>query len=158
LYGMDYNEETGDWAGSRFPAAGEMARVFDTAGNEPPGDPKHDAVGFVFWGDGDNAVAGDWFILDYNAITVGVCSIVFYDNSIDWDYPVYQIFFTQVKTRDFDDDGIVNFKDFTILGLNWRRTYCTAPENCSGTDLDENGKVDLNDLALFADFWLERTR
>ena len=66
--------------------------------------------------------------------------------------------FTHVRTRDFNDDGIVNFEDFAVLGSNWRRTDCTEPENCSGTDLDTDGDVDYIDLKSFADFWLETTR
>ena len=28
-----------------------------------------------------------------------------------------------------------------MLGLNWQRTDCLEPENCSGTDLDADGDV-----------------
>jgi hypothetical protein len=45
-----------------------------------------------------------------------------------------------------------------LLGLNWQRTDCTKPDNCSGTDLDAGGYVDISDLKLFAEYWLEKTR
>jgi len=158
LYGRDYNEETGDWKGSRFPAAGEMAVVWDFAANEIVDEQIHDANGFWFYGDADNAIPGDWFIVDYNAISMGTCSVIFYDYAVDWYHPLYEMSFTHVRTRDFDDDGIVNFKDFALLGSNWQRTDCTEPQNCSGTDLDADGYVDISDLKLFAEYWLEKTR
>ena len=39
---------------------------------------EHDANGFRFAGD-DDSHSGDWFIIDYNAIDVGDCSVMFYD-------------------------------------------------------------------------------
>lgn len=157
LSGRDYNEETLDWKGSRFPAAGDMASVWDFAEIRIVDEQEHDVNGFWLSGD-ENAVVGDWFIIDYNAINVGFCSVVFYDRSVDWDYPLYEMSFTHVRTRDFNDDGIVDFEDFAVLGSNWRRTDCIESENCSGTDLDTDGDVDYIDLKSFADFWLERTR
>jgi hypothetical protein len=157
LYGRDYNEETFDWAGSRFPAAGDTAAVWDFAETEIVDEQEHDAKGFRVYND-DTAIAGDWFIVDYNAIDTGTCPVIFYDRARDWEHPLHQLYFTHVRTRDFDDDGIVNFKDFVLIGFNWRRTDCQTPENCSGTDLNEDGNVDFNDLKMFADFWLERTR
>ena len=158
LYGRDFNEETGDWKGSRFPAAGDMARVWDFVAPETVDGQTHDANGFWFYGDTDNAIPGDWFIVDYNAIGLGACSVIFYDWNVDWDHPLYQMSFTQVRTRDFNNDGIVNFEDFAVLGLNWQRTDCLEPENCSGTDLDADGYVGISDLRQFAEYWLEKTR
>jgi hypothetical protein len=143
--------------GSILPAAGEMAAILPFEEEEIIDEQIYEAKGFRFYGD-DNATVGDWFVLDYNAISPGTCSVIFYDFDIDWIYPKYQMIFTHVRTRDFDDDGIVNFKDFVLLGTNWRRTDCQTQENCSGTDLDEDGNVDFDDLKMFANFWLERTR
>ena len=157
LSGRDYNDETLDWKGSRFPAAGEMAAVWDFAENEEVDGQMHDAKGFRMYGD-DNAVVGDWFIIDYNAINVGFCSVIFYDRSVDWEHPLYKMYFTHVRTRDFNNDGIVNFEDFAVLGLNWQRTDCLEPENCSGTDLDADGYVGISDLMQFVEYWLEKTR
>ena len=153
LYARDYNDETSDWKGSRFPAAGDGAAVWDYAGNAE----EHNYIGFELVG-GDpslNAIPGNWFIIDYNAIASGNCTVKFYDGNLDVEYP---LFFTQVITRDLNNDGVVDFEDFTVLGQNWQRTDCLSPGYCSGSDLDEDGDVDLTDLKLFADFWLERTR
>lgn len=157
LSGRDFNEETFDWKGSRFPAAGDMARVWDFAEIKIVDGQEHDARGFRSSGD-ENAIVGDWFIVDYNAISLGTCSVIFYDWAVDWDYPLYEMSFTHVRTRDFNDDGIVNFEDFAVLGLNWQRTDCFEPENCSGTDLDADGYAGISDLRQFAEYWLEKTR
>ena len=157
LYGRDYNEETHDWKGSRFPASGDMAVVWDFAETETVDGQEHDANGFRFYGS-DDAIAGDWFITDYNAIDTGSCSVIFYDRSVNWDNPLYQMSFTHVRTRDFNNDGIVNFEDFAVLGSNWQRTDCSEPENCSGTDLDADGDVSISDLWQFVEYWLEKTR
>jgi len=160
LYGRDYNEETGDWKGSRFPAAGEMAAVWELLGTQTVDEVDHDTKGFQFDGDADNAIAGDWFIVDYNAIDVGTCPVIFFDWIVDEEHPLYQMSFTHVVTRDFNNDGIVNFEDFAILGSNWQRTDCLEPQSCSGTNLDadEYGYVGIGDLMLFAEYWLEKTR
>jgi len=157
LYGRDYNEETLDWEGSRFPAAGDMAAVWDFAETEVVDGQEHDANGFMFGG-GYNPSAGDWFIVDYNAINLGTCSVIFYNYDVNWDNPLYTMSFTHVRTRDFNDDGIVDFSDFAVLGLNWQRTDCIEPDNCSGTDLDADGYVGISDLRQFAEYWLEKTR
>jgi hypothetical protein len=158
LYGRDFNEETYDWKGSRFPAAGDMAVVWELLGTETVDGEEHDTKGFQFTGDDKNATPGDWFIIDYNAINMGSCSVVFFDRSMDSEHPLYQMSFAHVRTRDFNDDGIVNFEDFAVLGLNWQRTDCFEPENCSGTDLDADGYVGISDLRQFAEYWLEKTR
>jgi hypothetical protein len=142
---------------SQLPAAGEMAIVWHFEETEEVDGQFHDANGFRFGGD-EAAVAGDWFIIDYIATDVGFCSVVFYDWFVDFLNPLYQMSFTHVSTRDFDDDGIVNFQDFAVLGSNWRRTDCTEPQYCSGADLDVDEDVGVDDLKLFAEYWLEKTR
>mgnify|MGYP001594812228 CR=1 FL=1 len=149
LFGRNYNEMTLDWEGSHLEAAGLGATVW--------GQEDTFKSGFELATGTENIIPGDWFIIDYNATNVGGCNVSFYDYAVSED-PIYDLSFTQVPSRDFDDDGIVNFKDFGLLCLSWRRTDCQTTENCSGTDLDENGNVDFDDLKQFADFWLERTR
>jgi hypothetical protein len=139
--------------GSQLPAAGDNAAVY--LFQELEGE--HDANGFRFLG-GDNPSAGDWFIVDYNAISAGACSVIFYNWDVDWNNPLYAMSFTHVVTRDFNGDGIVNFEDFAMLGSNWHRTDCSEPDNCSGTDLDADGHVGISDLMQFAEYWLEKTR
>jgi len=59
LSARDYNETTLDWAGSRLPSAGDMARVWEW---EEAG-----LHGFSLQGD-SSAVAEDWFVIHYMAI------------------------------------------------------------------------------------------
>ena len=148
LTARDYNENTYDWEGSRFEAAGTGARVYTY---EEVG-----KYGFQLLGH-SSAVAGDWFIIDYNAINVGDCNVAFYDHSISWDEPVYYLPFSHVRTRDFNNDTVVDFADFALFGSYWQAADCNDPNWCEGTDLDTGGNVDANDLALFVDYWLERT-
>jgi hypothetical protein len=148
LSGRDYNETTRDWKGSRFPSAGDEARVFDWEDEF--------LSGFDLYGDED-AVAGDWFILDYNATSAGACQVTFYDYEMSWDDPLYEMSFTHVPSRDLNEDGIVNFTDFAVVGSYWGITGCTDPDGCKKVDFDDNGTVDINDLRMFVEYWLERT-
>jgi hypothetical protein len=156
LAGRDYNEETHDWEGSRFPAAGDRARVWDFQENRLLNDFWHDVNGFQFVGDSD-AVAGDWFIIDYNATGIGNCKVAFLDGDFDWDKPLYEMSFTHVPSRDLNGDHIVNFADFAVLGLYWSLTGCTDPNGCGKVDFDDSKIIDINDSLLFVEFWLERT-
>lgn len=149
LSGRDFNEVTLDWEGSRFPAVGDGARVYDWEDDF--------MSGFDLYGHRD-AVAGDWFIIDYTATNVGNCNVEFYDYSISWYDPNRYLVFSHVRTRDFDDDTIVNFVDFAVLASYWQETGCSYPNWCEGTDLDTDGIVDVNDLMLFCEFWIERTK
>jgi hypothetical protein len=149
LSARDYNDTTLDWEGSRYPAAGDDARVWDWA--EPDL-----GLGFMFEGDSE-AIAGDWFIIDYNALGVGNCTIDFYDFDVDEFEPVDSFTFHQVRTRDFNNDTKVDFRDFAVFASYWQVTDCNNSAGCQGTDLDVNGSVDVNDLMLFCEYWLERT-
>jgi hypothetical protein len=148
LSARDYSETTHDWAGSRLPAAGNMARVWEW--QEP------DIQGFNLEGH-RSSVAGDWFIIDYTATSVGVCNVGFYDYNVSWVDPIYYLTFFHVPTRDFNSDTKVDFADFAIFASCWQGVVCAGPDWCKG-DLDMDGWVDLNDLILFADFWLEKTQ
>ena len=145
LSARDYNEATLDWEGSRFPEAGTgaLVQLYEEAG----------IYGFQLLGH-DSAVAGDWFIIDYNAIEIGDCNVGFYEEFA----LVYELSFSHVRTRDFNNDTKVDFADFALFALYWQETDCIDPNWCEGADLDIDGSVDRNDLALFVDYWLEKTR
>ncbi len=140
----------GDWSGSHLPAAGNPAKVYDL--EEYPVD------GFDLYPGPHDIEAGDWFIIDYNAIEIGNCNVGFYDYRISWDIPIYHLAFSHVRTRDFNNDSIVNFRDYSILASYWQERNCNALDGCEGTDLDTNGSVNVNDLMLFCQYWLERTQ
>lgn len=146
LYGRGYDGE--NYAGSCLPDAGVNAAVWSTVF------PGH---GFELYG-GEEPNAGDWFILDYNAIDIGDCNVAFYDWDISDTEPVDILPFHHVRTRDFDNNTRVDFADFAILALYWQETDCNDPNWCEGTDLDTDGNVDSNDLRLFSDYWLETTQ
>ena len=144
LSARDFNVTTDDWEGSRFPEAGTGARVrnWEEAG----------IYGFQLLGH-SSAVAGDWFIIDYNAINVGDCNVEFYEEF----ELVYELSFFHVRTRDFNNDTKVDFADFALFALYWQETDCIGPNWCEGADLDIDGSVDIYDLALFVEYWLEKT-
>lgn len=148
LLARDYNETTLDWEGSRFPEAGTGARVNTFA--------ESGKYGFQLLGH-SSAVAGDWFIIDFNAINVGDCNVGYYDFNIDLGDPIYDLSFYHVRTRDFNNDTVVDFADFGVLASYWQVADCNDPNWCEGTDLDTSGTVDSNDLGLFVDYWLEET-
>ena len=52
---------------------------------------------------------------------------------------------------DFNFDGIVNLEDLSLLTLYWLQDNCTFPDYCHGIDLNEDGVVDFEDYALFAE-------
>ena len=142
-------QNEGDWKGSHLLAAGKEGAVYDweEAGID----------GFDLYTGSAGIQAGDWFIIDYNAISIGTCNVGFYDYSISWDRPIYYLKFSQVRTRDFNKDTRVDFSDFAGLASYWGITSCSDPNWCEGADLDRNGNVDSDDLMLFADYWLEKT-
>ena len=138
-----------DWAGSHFPAAGNEAVVWKC---EEPG-----IDGFYLYSGSTGIEAGDWFVIDYNSISVGDCDVVFYDYNINWDVPVRYLSFSHVPTRDFNNDTKVDFRDYVILASYWQEANCNDPNWCEEIDLDINGSIDVNDLMLFYKYWLART-
>jgi hypothetical protein len=68
------------------------------------------------------------------------------------------IFTIKPPIADFNRDCIVNFDDFASFGSNWLAKSCRASNNwCNGADLDQNKRVDIYDLAIFANLWLDGT-
>jgi hypothetical protein len=135
------------YPGSCLPAAGEGAAVYDW---EEVGIDGFDLyTGFM------DIEIGDWFIVDYNAIDIGACNVEFYQR-FDHD-PNHDLYFTHVRTRDFNKDTKVDFIDFAVFASYWQSISCNDLNWCEGTDLDIDGDVDPNDLKLFVDYWLEKT-
>ena len=52
---------------------------------------------------------------------------------------------------DFNNDGIVNLLDYTMMGEYWLSENCCS---CGGTDLTGDEQLDFNDLMIFAEKWL----
>lgn len=152
--GIGWNDETWDYEGSHFPAAGVMAFVYDIF------DPVNDVNG-ISMVSGDPYTGGldvgDWFIVNYTALKVGDCNVAFYENFADFGgEPSHYIHFHHVPTRNFNQDTIVNFADYSVLARWWQQN-CENPGGCDGADLDDSNDVDIDDLMLFCDYWLEKT-
>ena len=88
LSARGFNPETLDWEGSRFDAAGLQARVWDWQ--------EQGIDGFGLYTGSVNVLPGDWFIIDFEAIEVGDCEVGFYDHSVSWTDPIYNIPFSIV--------------------------------------------------------------
>ncbi len=134
---------------SCLPAAGKGAGVYTWL--------ESGIAGFSLYPGREDVNVGDWFIIDYNATAVGSCKVGYYDHDVSLFVPVYYLEFTHVPTRDFNDDGIVNFVDFDLFASYWQAAGCADPGWCQGADIDNTGSVDGRDLGLFVDFWVERT-
>ena len=52
------------------------------------------------------------------------------------------------------DEDPVNFVDYAVFASYLGATDCENSDNCEGSDLDCNGLIDPNDLAVFCDEWL----
>ena len=157
LAGRDLDPNTRDWTSSHYDDAGDLAKVTAWKDSSIWG---FDLYSFypVYSVDGNSedssTVPGDWFIIDYYADEVGDCNVGFYDYSISWDDPNYDITFSHIPTRDLNSDEVVNFGDFAIFASQWNTTDCNEPNWCAGADLNRDADVDYNDLGLFVEFWL----
>jgi len=145
---------------SCYDAAGVLATV-ELEENYWP-DISKDVRGYNLYTDmfGNGVEPNSWFIIDYNATSIGDCNVGFYEYETQFPFEaelLYYLEFTHVRTRDFDESTRVDFGDFAILASYWQEQGCEDPDWCQGTDLDISGTVDMNDLMLFSDYWLERT-
>jgi hypothetical protein len=147
LSARDFNITSGDWKGSRFPAAGKEAVVWNW--EESPA-----IYGFELHTGSTQIGTGRWFVIDYVPTKVDICRIGFYDHDVNWYTPLYYLTLSQVRSRDFNNDTKVDFSDFARLSQHWLESNCNEPNFCQGTDLDIDHDVDGNDLSLFIDFWL----
>jgi hypothetical protein len=146
LYGRGYDGY--GYPGSCLPAAGDYAAVYSTV---------CPYIGFEAYG-GEEPNVGDWFIFDYNALDIGDCNIAFCEYDIHGTAVlIHTLTFYHVRSRDFDKNTKVDFADFAVLASYWQAADCKNPDWCEETDLDLDGDVDTNDLALFTDYWLDRT-
>jgi hypothetical protein len=114
--------------------------------------------GFDFYTEAMDPNAGDWFVVDYQTLQPGVCTLEFYDyTSSDpncWYVPVQTLVLENTPSRDFSGNGVVNLEDFAHFASWWLEEGCTDPQWCGQTDLDRDGFVGLGDLALFSEHWL----
>ena len=103
------------------------------------------------------AVAGDWFALDYHAEQIGLCYVGLYDYGFSLSLPIEVLLFNHVPSRDFNADTLVDFMDFAGLASQWGQEVPLGSAVRTPFDLDADGYVGFADVALFSEFWLERT-
>ena len=168
LYIEDDSRNYGILSARGLEELGYPDSIFDAAGKETGAwiypvdgfwpEENKEIKGFDLFTGGSDVNTGDWFIIDYNTAAIGDCNVGFYW----WEYPdyglIHELRFIHVPTRDFDDDAQVDFEDFSILAGYWYGPNCAEPDWCEGADLDNSGFVDANDLMLFTDYWLEKTK
>jgi hypothetical protein len=148
LEGRNQDPNSRDWAGSHLESAGLMAKVF--AWNDSQ------ISGFDFYNSEYCRQEGTWFLIDYQAVQPGDCTIGFYDHSFSWTLadPNIVIMIENIPNVDFYVDNVVDMKDFMILASHWLQEDCAEPDWCQQTDIDRDGIVDVNDIAEFASYWL----
>jgi hypothetical protein len=146
LSARDSDPNIRDYTESHYAEAGDMAIV--TAWKDS------DIWGFDLYGSDINAVAGDWFVIDYKATGVGDSNVGFYDYSISWNEPILLLTFHHDPTRDFNSDEIVDMSDYATLAYYWLYENCSDPDWCVGADISRDSWVDMVDFALFEKYWL----
>ncbi len=162
LTGRGYRESSWNYGGSCLQAAGTNPSVMMYT----------DAEGVYFvllsWRD---STPGEWFVLDYSPIATGICRIGLYaygtgtnpDPHDDPNPPPFKadlievLCFHHVPSRDFSGDALVNFVDYASLAGLWGRSVVSEPNAPVAADLNADGRVDARDMALFGEYWLERT-
>jgi hypothetical protein len=152
LAGRGWDVNAPDYRNSHFSSAGNRARIIDWE-NE-------DQHSFELFANGSNMAEGTWFVVDYNATNVGDCTIELVEYNGSEIVLLMSRTLHQVATRDFNNDGQVNFIDFAKLASYWLHTDCNELDDCEGTDLNPvpDGQINFLDVMYFADFWLGRFR
>ncbi|MBC8468701.1 MAG: hypothetical protein H8D56_04450 [Planctomycetes bacterium] len=138
-----------DHSGSHLEAAGELAHVWKWNDSN--------IWGFDLYCDDFERTSGDWFVIDYQALGEGECTVGFYDHTYSWTVPDPNISFTflNTPTRDLLPDGFVNLSDFAVFSSYWEAEGCSDPNSgCYQADFSRDGAVGLEDVVMFADFWL----
>ncbi len=164
IAGRGYNDQTINYDGSVLPASGRIAHVFDS--------PTENGMDFSI--SIDEALAGEWFVLDYRAEALGTCNVGLYsaqpeaesphDFNYLFDVPppgnnvwIQGLSFNHAPSQDRNDDTTVNFVDFAIWATQWNEPALADPNMATPSDANEPSTIDARDLALFCTYWLERT-
>jgi hypothetical protein len=131
LAARDPNDQTGNYEGSILPAAcPQILPPWHIPIVSRHASPK--GVGFYFAHFND-AVPGDWYVLDYHANDLGPCTVNLYTDLAGL-------------------PAIVS----SLLAAAWRTPPGPDP-NRAALDLNADARLDYADLALFSEYWLART-
>ncbi|HPC94651.1 MAG TPA: hypothetical protein PLU87_06915 [Sedimentisphaerales bacterium] len=165
LSARGYDQQSRNYRGSCLEAAGNLSAVNIRVNSS--------GLKFDLFC-GPTAGAGEWFILDYTSSAVGTCNIGLYAfdvgdniaiNPDPWidDPPPFEanliqvLSFRHVPSRDFNGDTLVNFVDYACLAGLWGQSVASEPNAPVAPDLNADGRVDVQDVGLFGEYWLERT-
>jgi hypothetical protein len=148
LAARGYNPATRNYDSSCLPAAGKNPFTLVSQDSTK--------VGFHF-GSRVGGVPGDWFILDYKAKQAGLCNLSLWTIA-NPKVLLGTLSFQHVPSRDFNGDTVVDFRDFSLLTSHWNATVALDPNSPGRAfDLDSDARIGMGDLALFSEYWLERT-
>jgi len=168
LTGREYDPNTANCDGCILPAAGPDAYF-----RQMQGDDARFSLSTL------SAEAGEWFLFDYRVRALGACNIGLYGLEAGELPPGYDpsfgdppradyiwlqaLSFNHVPTRDFDGDCVVNFADFALWANQWHQTIEADPNQGAAdpnmavrSDLNADDAVNVPDLTLFCNFWLDR--
>jgi hypothetical protein len=67
----------------------------------------------------------------------------------------YPRFVWQIPQADWICPDGVSFEDLDVLAGRWATTDCASQNDCDGTDMTGDGRVDFADYARFAQLWIE---
>jgi len=158
LSGRGYNEQTGNHEGSILEASGVLTFV---------NGPKRKEFGVGINLSVESATVGEWIVLDYHAEAIGICDVELYSDKpiedLPGDWPpaetlwIQGLTFNHVASRDHNDDDIVNFEDFAMFADQWRSMAPADPNVGLAPDPNAVAVVDIADLTLFCEYWLQRT-
>ena len=158
--GYDPNTPIKNYRGSYLPAAGVpyAPRFYEpTVAFVTYAETDYNRVGFDLEALRE-AFAGDWFVLDYVAEKTGSCNVNLFDYyALGFDVPKETHTFNHVPSRDFDSNGVVDFADFASLARYWREPADPNTASSRPYELDGDRLIGPSDLAMFTDYWLERT-
>jgi hypothetical protein len=148
LLGRNKDPNSQDWSGSHSEHAGPMAKVYAWNDSE--------IGGFDFYNGEYCREPGIWFLIDYEALAPGNCTIEYYDHGFSWTQADPNVIITleNIPNVDFYVDGLVDMKDFMILASHWLAEDCSDPDWCQQTDINRDEVVDMADIVLFAPYWL----
>lgn len=101
--------------------------------------------------------ANKWLVADCNEVNLWCQGCDFDENggTDANDLPVFMSnwLWSRHIPGDLNFSGGVNFLDFSGFANQWMAD-CGNPDWCDGCDFDESGKVDVNDLGEFVEYWL----
>lgn len=149
LTARDGDPNTPAFSGSCLTAAGEDAYIYQWKDSN--------LWGFDCYTDVFERTSGSWFVLDYTALEAGTCTVGFYDHDVSWTAadPNLSIDFLNTASRDLNDDEVVNLLDFSLFAADWdKQSDPNDPNLMRASDFSKNGHVGLEDVVMFADFWL----